>query len=261
MRRLAFFLAVVTVSAGNPLVSLAQSGFGSSGGSSGGGFGSSSGGGAGGGGGLSALAGALGGSGGGMGGGGMGGLGGSGAGGIGGNSPFGQAGGTNGQMGGQQQGQFLGRNTNQNQFLGRNTQGATGVPGQGQVNGARRGAAGNRNANQANNMNGQQQGGPANARGGANQLPPIRPRQKVAFEYTRPQLAMVSTNLQTRINKMTAIKSTNLNMSVEPSGELVIKGKVGSAAEAKLAENLARLEPGVYAVRNELTYPEPASDE
>ena len=213
-----------------------------------------------------------GGMGGGMGGGGMGG-GGMGGGGMGGGGMGGGATGGIGRylavrtdrrcnraMNGQQgQQQFLGRNTNAAQFLGRNTQGAgqNGMPNQN--NGNRRGAA-NRNGNQ-NNINNQQQGGPAGARGQAAQLPQIRPRQKVAFEYSRPQLAMVSTKLEVRLNKMSAFQNKNVALSVDPSGGIVLKGDVKSAQDAKLAENMARLEPGVYSVRNELTYPTADADE
>ena len=133
-----------------------------------------------------------------------------------------------------------------------------------QNNTNRRGVA-NRGGNQNNNnINNQQQGGPAGARGQAAQLPPIRPRQKVAFEYTRPQLAMVSSKLEVRLNKMPVFQQKlgkSVALSVNPSGEVVLKGNVKSAKDAKLAENLARLEPGVYNVRNELQFPSEASDE
>ena len=171
---------------------------------------------------------------------------------------------------GNQQGQgFLGVNTNQNQFLGRNVQGQ-GMTGQnGMLN---QGGAGNRRAtanrggmnNQNQNMmNNQMQGGMGGGFGGANKAAPvIRARQKIAFTHTAPHLPTVSTNLETRLNKMTVFKkASNLNLSVNPGGELVLKGAVASAEQAKLAENLARLEPGVRTVRNELTFPEPVATE
>ena len=112
-----------------------------------------------------------------------------------------------------------------------------------------------------NAMNQQmQQGGMGGgmAGGAARQAPAIRPLQKVAFTHTAPHLPTVSTKLETRLNKMTAFKSPNrnLNLSVGKAGELVLKGQVASAEDAKLAENMARLEPGVRTVRNELTYPD-----
>lgn len=267
MRRIALSISLLAFTAAFPIVSTAQSGFGGSsgGGMSGGGsgFGGSSGGGMGGG----SMGGGLGGGGmGGMGSGGMGGMGSGGMGGMGGgssglgSSPFGQQTGAMGQNGQQGQ-QFLGRNTNTNQFLGRGNVQGTGQNGaMTQNTGNRRGAA-NRNGNQANNINNQQQGGPANARGQASQPPPVRPRLKTGFEYTKPQLAAVSTKLETRLKKMTMFRGKNVTLSVDPSGDIVLKGNVESAQDAKLAETLARLEPGVYNVKNELKYPAKNTEE
>ena len=106
-----------------------------------------------------------------------------------------------------------------------------------------------------NNQQGQGQGGMG---GGAKAPVIIRARPKIAFEHTAPHLPTVSVKLETRLNIMTALKSSNLNLSVGSAGELVLKGEVANAEQAKLAENLARLEPGVRTVRNELTFPEVA---
>ena len=260
MRRLACFTIVLSVCLLSPLSSHAQfGGTSNAGGASR--TGSMGAGGAGGGGGLN---------GGGFGGSSMGGQGGGFGGQAGGQGGAfgGQAGGAGGAFGGQagatgangmnnQQGQgFLGRNTNQNQFLGRNLQG------QGQNGGAQTGAGnrrvgGNRGGNNQNNMMNNQQG--QGGMGGAAKAPVvIRARQKIAFEHTAPHLPTVSVKLETRLNKMTALKSSNLNLSVGSAGELVLKGEVANSEQAKLAENLARLEPGVRTVRNELTFPEAA---
>ena len=184
---------------------------------------------------------------------------------TGGNGGFGQngAGGAAG-MNGQQQGQqgFLGRNTNQNQFLGRNVQGGQGGQGgnQNQTGNNRRGAANRNGGNQANNMANmmQQQNGQTNARGVASQYPPVRPRQTVGFTYSKPQLATVSVKLETRLTKRSELKA--VSVSVDPSGDLVLKGQVASADDAMRAENLIRLEPGVQNIRNELTYPDAATE-
>jgi hypothetical protein len=261
MRRIILFATFVTICTASPFVCLAQNNFGQGGGNSGGGFGGgNSGSGFGGAGGGSGFGGGVGsGAGGGLGGSNFGGAGG----GLGGGGGFGQTGGAAG-MNGQQQGQgFLGRNTNQQQgFLGRNTQGQ----GQGQLgnqnqNAGNRRAGANRNGNQNSNNNNManMQNGQQNGRGATSQLPQIRPRQKVGFEYSKPQLANVSTKLETRLTKRPGLKG--LNLSVDPSGDLVLKGQVASADEAKIAENLARLEPGVQNVRNELSFPSPKSDE
>jgi len=166
---------------------------------------------------------------------------------------------------------FLGRNTgNQQQqgFLGRNTQNqgqGGGMLGMQNQLGNNRGR--NNNRNNQNNINNQQQNGGMNGRNQANQLPPIRPRQKVAFEHPKAQLALVSSNLETRVNRIGTLPGSNMagtslkgvTFSVD-SGTLVLKGNVASRRDAKLAENLARLEPGVSSVRNELEYPAPADE-
>ena len=272
MRQFIIFSILFVALLGSPLTSFAQ--FGNTGGGGGGGgrVGSGFGGGGTGGGGLGGggfggggLGGGLGGGAGGLGGGlggGAGGLGGGlgggmGGAGMGGGGAFGQGGMNNGQNAMGQQGQgFLGRNTNANNFLGRNTQGQgmNGMMNQNQ-GGNRRG--GNNRGNQNGMMNQQQQGGMGVGYGGAQrQAPVIRPRQRVAFEHTPPHLPTVSTKLETRLNKMTALKSSNVRLTVGAEGEVVLTGKVASAERAKVAEIIARQEPGVRSVRNELTYPD-----
>ena len=182
--------------------------------------------------------------------------------GLGATNGFGQTGTQAGANGQQQNGQnFLGRNTNTNQFLGRNLQGQGQGQGQRQLgnqgnNGNRRGN-GNRNGNNQNNPNNMansMNGGGAGG-GQASQLPPVRPRQMVGFTYSKPQLDVVSGKLEVRMNKLKALSGVNL--SVDPSGDLILRGNVPSYDDARRAENLASLEPGVKNIRNELTYPEP----
>lgn len=263
MRRITLLTLILTLCFADPLLSQAQQGgggFGGGGGGSSGGFGGgSSSGGFGG----SSFGGSTG-----LGGGGFGGTGGSG--GFGGTGMGGSTGGfgqTNtgvGGMGNQQGAGFLGVNNNtQNQFLGRNLQqGQTGANGMMNQNGMtnNRRATNNRGANNQNMMNNQQMQGGMNGGGGANrQQVVIRARQKIAFSHTAPDLPTVSTKLETRLNKMPALKSSKVNLSVSEKGVLILKGQVASAEQAKLAENLARLEPGVRAVQNELTFPDAPS--
>ena len=161
--------------------------------------------------------------------------------------------GANGNNGG-----ILGRNTNQNQgILGRNVQnqGTGGNNGQG---GGRGG--GNRGNNGSNSQNG---GGGNGAN--ANQIPLVRPRQKVAFDYRLPTSDAIQTTLETRLTKL-SVKAPGLKsvmVAVEEKGEVVLRGEVASVSESKLAENMLRLEPGVRTVRNELTFPAaaPSDDE
>lgn len=216
----------------------------------------------------------------GMGGMGMGGMGGTGMGGFGsgmggmgmGNTAMGGMGGMNGQQG---QG-FLGRNNQNSGFLGRNTQGANGQQMNmnmmsGQQNGANnRGRAAQRggNRNNMNNMNNNNMNNMNNQQAGRVAYPQIIPRQVVAFEYSRPQLQGVSTNLQTRLDKMSvntrqpALKGLkDLKVGVDDSGTLVLQGQAPTEEAARKVEDLVRLEPGVQNVRNEITYPAVAATE
>ena len=269
MRQITFLSVILTVCLGSPLLCHAQFG---GGGSSGGGFGGggSTGGGFGGGssGGFGGSSGGFGGNSGGFGGssgmgGGLGGAGGFGGTGMGGSTGgFGQ---TNTGMGAQQGAGFLGVNTNQNQFLGRNLQqGQTGMNGMLNQNGMSNNRRTTNNRGMNNNqqmMNQQMQGmGGGGGAGGQNrQQVVIRARQKIAFTHSAPDLPTVSTKLETRLSKMPALKSSKVNLSVSDKGVLILKGEVASAEQAKLAENLARLEPGVRVVQNELTYPDAPS--
>ncbi len=186
--------------------------------------------------------------------GGLGGLGDGGVGGAGGNrggTGFGNSGSGSGNNQGANQAGFVGRNVNPNQFIGLNT--LTGGN-QGQLNNGRQnllGALGNRNAN----LSGQQNLNPTNS--GQNQPTPLRARQKIAFEYSKPQPAAIHSAVQLRLGKFSSRNALlkNITVSVDDRGVAVLHGDAGSASTARLAENLVRQEPGVKSVRSELTYP------
>lgn len=196
---------------------------------------------------------------GGMGSGGMG-SGGMGGGGLGGGQ---QGMGMGGQQGG---GSFIGGN-NPSQFLGGNAQGgqqngrggnAMGMNGMGgQFGNANRGGGNRNNLNLMNSMFGNNGGNSM-----SNNAAPIRPRQRVAFEYQVPTSELLNVNLQTQLKQVSVRKPglTNVLLSMNPGGEVVLRGVVKSEADARLAQNLVRLEPGVRSVRNELTFPNSASD-
>ena len=246
MKKIALVMTLYCASAALPLDGFAQSGFGGGGGNSGGGGSGLGGSGTG----LGGLGGGLGGAGGGLGG----------TSGLGQNTGLGGLGGQQqGQLGQQGQQGFLGRTPAEQGFLGANTQTQQGQMGNRQQSGGNRRAGGNRNGNPMNMANQLQQMGNGNQTSSGSQLPPIRPRQTLGFVYTTPSIKIVSANLGTRIIKKPGLE--NVNLSVDPSGELVLKGEVASIEKAKLAENLVRLEPGVLKIRNELTYPPQPSDE
>ncbi len=196
---------------------------------------------------------------------GMGGMGsgGMGSGGMGGMGSGGMGGMGQGGMGGQQQGgNFLGVNNNQTQFLGRGSTGQQGGMGQNGMNQFGNNG-GNRGGNRGNNLNTMNSMlGNSGMNSGMNrQQPAVRPRQKVAFDYPAPKTDTLHVNLKSQLDRISLRHPgmTNVLVSSESNGELVLRGAVKSEADAKRAVNLVRLEPGVRTVRNELTFP-PAAD-
>jgi len=150
-------------------------------------------------------------------------------------------------MQGQGQGNFVGRNANQ--FVGMNAM--TGGNMQG-MNGGRQGLNGNRGGNNLNGMQNFNQNG-----GQQQQLIPLRAQQRVAFDYQRPSIPMMQNQVQTRFDKVTVRNPAfrGVTFAADPSGSVVLRGEVKSQAAARVAEKLARLEPGVKSVRSELTFP------
>ena len=172
-------------------------------------------------------------------------------------------GGMSGQGQNQQGGNFIGGNTNQQQFLGANGQGQNQNQGRGtgmngmtnQLGNANRGNRGNMNT-----MNSMFGNGSGNSNGSNNSVSAIRPRQKVAFEYPVPKTDALQSTLQTQLTRISLKKPSlsNVLVSTNPGGEVVLRGAVTSESDARLAASLVRIEPGVQSVRNELTFPPPA---
>ena len=189
---------------------------------------------------------------GGLGGGGLGGGMGTGAGGLG---AMGLGGNGMGALGQNQGGGFIGGNNNQG-LIGRNNQNQNGMGGMnGMMNqfgggNMNRGQRGNLNMNSINSMFGN------NNNSNANTAPPIRPRQKVAFDYPVPKGDALQTNLQVQLTAVAKRnpKLSNVLVSTGDAGEVILRGAVKTEADAKLAEHLVRFEPGVRSVRNELTF-------
>jgi BON domain len=163
-------------------------------------------------------------------------------------------------------GGFVGRNFAAQNFVGLQNAAAQGGPGSsGQGNrfngGGGFGQFGNR---------GQfgQQGFPANGQSGGfgnqasngltGQAPNLRPQQKVAFDYPTAPPAQVGSELKARFEKLSS-RNPNLKEVVVLAGSaglVRLEGTVPKAADARLAEQLVRLQPGVRQVVNEIEYPE-----
>lgn len=170
-----------------------------------------------------------------------------------------------GAMGGQpgmagaagQQGGMVGqRNT---RFVG-NAQAAQGAQGMnGQMNN-RQGQNRNNTRRTGQNANQTNQGGAA----GNQQQKSVRPQMVVAFDHPIPTAEKTQTALTTRFTKL-ANKTQFKGIDIEVDGSRVIlRGEVANAQDSKLATILARFEPGVRTVQNELTVTRdvaPAPDE
>ena len=159
-------------------------------------------------------------------------------------------------------GGLVGRNDNTNRFVGNERAGQQ----PGQNNSSRDfGNTGNRNRNRGAGGTGTPFGAGQFAGRGQSQRARriIRPRHEVAFSFPQRNLAAISTSLSSRFIKIGARQNglQGLNVTVDQQGTAVLQGEVDSSKSKKLAAILARLEPGVRAVRNELTVRQTADAE
>ena len=87
---------------------------------------------------------------------------------------------------------------------------------------------------------------------------PIAYVADLRFPVATPTPAAVQSNLQTVLDRSTQVgTSRGLQVSAETGGVVTLRGAVKDEDEARLAENMLRLSPGVRDVRNELTFPKP----
>ena len=156
-------------------------------------------------------------------------------------------------------GGFVGASDNMGRFVGnqqtgqQNAQTAAGGLNRLNVGNRNRGGDINNRLNQSGLNQGQfGQGGNQN-RNQARMT--VRPAQRIAFEYPQPERAEVRTSLQTQFRRLSDRRPQLANVSIALDGgsEAVLRGQVVSEDARKLAEAVARLEPGVRSVRNEIT--------
>jgi hypothetical protein len=196
---------------------------------------------------------------GGMGNTGFGGMGNAGFGGFG-NSGFGGMGnagtGANGQ-----QGRFIGQTNTSGRFVGNAMAGQQRAAG---MNGMNRQGSRNFGANNPFGdlgpfgMNGMNQFG-GNQQGTGTNRRPIRPAQLVAFDFPAPTAPTMTTNISTRFTKLSRRADfANVEVSVT-DGVATLRGEVSKLNDVRVAERLARLEPGVRSVNNEVTVREEES--
>ena len=164
--------------------------------------------------------------------------------------------GQTGAAGGQQR--FVGQQ-NQARFVGQTQAGQQ----QAGLTNAGRGAQGRGGRNA---RGGNQNQNPFTAQGGAGgqQQRTIRPSLKVAIDYPAPTAVTTSKSLKGRYKNVLASRAGMSGVTVETSGSTVIlRGMVDSEDTRRLAATIARLEPGVRTVQNDLTVsaPVPAPEE
>lgn len=136
-------------------------------------------------------------------------------------------------------------------FVGRTNTGFAGNAQAGQTGGR---SNANRNFNRSNassfNPQGSDFGGNAT---NEKRTSSIRPRQKIAFDYTPKSPVVVASTLTTRLGQIEKINPRLKGINIQVFGsEIVMTGTVEKAADKKLAETIMRMEPGVRTIRNDL---------
>lgn len=80
----------------------------------------------------------------------------------------------------------------------------------------------------------------------------LRPRHRVAFSYLPHRSDLVRSRLQTHFGSLRE-RLSGVETSLAPDGTLTLRGSAVSPEARKLAEALARLEPGVRSIDNQIT--------
>jgi osmotically-inducible protein OsmY len=83
----------------------------------------------------------------------------------------------------------------------------------------------------------------------------IRPRQRIAFSFPKLEPSSVNTSLHARLGRLEGrgLATDGVTVTLDEKGQVALKGEVDSEHTRKLVEMMARLEPGVRKVQNELT--------
>jgi hypothetical protein len=161
--------------------------------------------------------------------------------------------GMNGQMGAQ-----MGANGQQQGMVGQRNSRLAGTQQTGQT-GANQNMTNRQgqNRNNTNRRTGQQgnQNGQNGAGSNTQNARAVRPQMVVAFNYASRAPEKTQLSLSTKFSKL-ANKEQFKGVEIQMDGSTVIlRGEVATDKDIRLATSLARLEPGVRKVQNELTVP------
>ncbi len=134
---------------------------------------------------------------------------------------------------------FVGRNDTSGRFVGNQTAGQQSF----------QSALGNLFSGRANRQNAASTGNRSTRSGST-----IRPRQQIAFSYPQPKLTAITARLQIRMKKFEQSRPgmNGIAIALNADHSITLSGQVASPESKKLAEIMARMEPGVRSVRNEL---------
>lgn len=83
----------------------------------------------------------------------------------------------------------------------------------------------------------------------------IRPRQEIAFTYTRPAAEQINSTLNQRFTRFAARRPAmqGVTITIDQQGVATLSGQVETAESRRLAALMVRLEPGVRSIDNQLT--------
>ena len=88
------------------------------------------------------------------------------------------------------------------------------------------------------------------ANSGSTNVKRARPQQRISFEYPKANLVRTQVEMSQRFKRLKTVSGADTSISDE--GVAVLTGTVVNDDARKLAEALARLEPGVRSVNNQL---------
>lgn len=163
-------------------------------------------------------------------------------------------------MNGQQGQGLLGAANPRNGLLGSSRQGAGQQGNQGRNQGNNRGGN-QRNSGRTNRGGGggqQQDFTNQSSRNGYNSTRSIRPQLKIAFDVPRQRSETNVSRISARFDKLSTRSALRGVTFDADGGTVVLRGQVSSEENRKLAGILVSMEPGVRAVKNELTVTPPA---